>query len=137
MAKIIAVVLAISLGMFQIPGAQALGAMNHHAAVTDDTVMSADHAHSDDHVDHHQAASLDCEDGTALAAPDGGCLDPETASHDASPDVCCDMACHAFTMVLPAVVGQSAPFVRLTTVLDDQQVEGGLSARLERPPRTV
>jgi len=127
MGVIIAVLFALSMAILPIAGAQAAGVMNHHDRIATEDV----------HEGHHHATAPDCEDADAASAPADDCSSTGHASHDDLSAGCCSMACHAFTVTFPVTLSEPTPFVRPMAIRSDQQVDGGLSARLERPPRTV
>jgi hypothetical protein len=127
MGVIIAVLLALSTAILPIAGAQAAGVMNHHGRTAAEDVQD----------DHLHATTLGCEDGTVAFTVADDCSSTEHTSGDGLSVSCCSMACHVFTLGVPVTLSEPTPLVRLTAIRSDQQVEGGLSARLERPPRTI
>ena len=123
---ILAALLALSLAIFPISGmgsaVLASHAHHHHGAAT---------AHTHDHA---TVADHDGADELASAADD--CAGHE-ASHGKETGCCGMGACHAFTVA--ALVGFTYSALPMGSIANrgDEQVRGELSARIERPPRTV
>jgi hypothetical protein len=121
MGHIIAVLLAITMAIFPISVGQAAAVKGSEHVVALDA--------------HHP---LD----EALATPDGivagTCSDHHTGNHDGTSPGCCGIGiCHAFQVsAAPAVYSPHRSAV-LMALAGDEQVDGIVSGRLDRPPRTV
>ena len=123
-STMIAVLFALSLAIFPISGMRSAAVMGHH------------HQHSAG-AHHASAHSLPGE----LAADELASATDDCSSHKAphgKQTGCCDMgACHAFTVAPLATFAYSALLMGSIADRRDEQARGELSARIERPPRTV
>jgi hypothetical protein len=121
MDHIIAVLLAITMAIFPISVGQAAAVKGSEHAVA----LDAHHTHDE--------ALVTCDSSVAAT-----CSDHHTGNHDGTSPGCCGIGvCHAFqASAAPAVYSphRSAVLMALTR---DEQVDGIVSGRLDRPPRTV
>jgi len=120
---IIAVLLAITMAIFPIsvPHAAVSGVHNHAAA------------HGHDHQEHAVEASVSC---------DHQVVEGQHSEHEGTPDgagsSCCSIGgCHAVHVSLVAGLPSPAVAPLPSAISGDEQVDGVISGRLDRPPRTV
>jgi hypothetical protein len=134
MESIIAVLLAITMAVFPItmPHTAAMPGVGHHPVidVQSDGAPASDHEHLDRH-DHAEAVgSCDPASASTSGAHESSC--------EGSTSACCGIGmCHAFQVsAAPLVDGPDLSAVTMVPP-GDEQVDGTLSGRLDRPPRTV
>lgn len=133
MRPILAALLAVCIAIFPIamPRAAAMAGHSHQTA-------SAAHAHeASGHA--HEHASASSENGGAhlavIAEHDAHASDGE-ASGD-GPSCCGTTTCHSFQTSSPPMLCKRLPVMALVEAVNDHQVQGLVSGRLDRPPRTV
>ena len=128
-STIIAVFLALSMAVFPVSMARAAIVGGHHGT----TAANA----SPDHGDHHEHVA---SSGTDLSTPtnvDDHATSSEDASHNTAPSCCGMGACHVFQISVAPTVSTPAGSAKLLQSPGDEQVVGGFSVRIDRPPRTV
>ena len=122
-STIIAAFLALSMAIFPISVVRAAAIGGHsHAGVTSAT------EHSDVVSAGADRASIGSQDDHAP------CDDTSNMGGAA----CCGMvACHVFDVSASPAVAVPAGSVRVLHALGDEQVNGAVSIRIDRPPRTI
>lgn len=126
-STIIAVFLALSMAIFPISMVRATAMGGHSHAATAQVEYGDHHAH---------VASSDADCPSLTNVDDHG-VPAENASHESGPSCCGMGACHVFQMSAAPSVFTPAGSAHVLHALEDEQVSGAFSVRIDRPPRTV